>query len=200
MAMMALKIGAPKDYMRLLQEHADMVNLPRVGVNENVAFPAVQANIAPAVALNDALGMSQNIDKLIYSFILHIDKGLKASMGFFGLTAGHTDDGDDEGGLTCMISSSRIPDDYEPGRFHIFGLGMYMIVKPKTAVFFSGLGKHGGTPPIAPAGVKPVKDANRLVIVFYCPKAALSPMTNVMPLASLPNGTPLFLGPEITKP
>jgi len=139
MAMMALKIGAPKDYMQLLQEHADMVNLPQVGVNENVAFPAVQANIAPAVALNDALGMSQNIDKLIYSFILHIDKGLEASMGFFGLTAGHTDDGDDEGGLTCMISSSRIPDDYEPGRFHIFGLGMYVIVKPKTAVFLGNM-------------------------------------------------------------
>jgi hypothetical protein len=32
-AMMALKIGAPKDYMQLLQEHADIVNLPRVGVD-----------------------------------------------------------------------------------------------------------------------------------------------------------------------
>ena|ERR1700678_4194860 len=28
MAMMALKLGAPKDYMRLLQEHTDLVNLP----------------------------------------------------------------------------------------------------------------------------------------------------------------------------
>jgi hypothetical protein len=55
--MMALKIGAPKDYMDLLQEHADLVNLPRVGVDENVAFPAVQANLAPAVALEDALGI-----------------------------------------------------------------------------------------------------------------------------------------------
>lgn len=54
---MALKIGAPKDYMDLLQEHADLVNLPRVGVDENVAFPAVQANLAPAVALEDALGI-----------------------------------------------------------------------------------------------------------------------------------------------
>jgi len=65
-------------------------------------------------------------------------------MGFFGL--GHTDDGDDEAGLTCMISSSHIPDDYDPGHFHIFDHGMYVIVKPKTAVFFSGLGKHSGTP------------------------------------------------------
>jgi hypothetical protein len=55
--MAALKIGAPKDYMRLLEEHADIVNLPRVGVDENVAFPAMQANIAPAVSFEDALGI-----------------------------------------------------------------------------------------------------------------------------------------------
>lgn len=55
--MMALKIGAPEDYMRQLEEHADMVNLPRVGVDENVAFPAIQANIAPAVALHEASGI-----------------------------------------------------------------------------------------------------------------------------------------------
>ena len=57
--MKALKIGAPNDYMHLLQEHADMVNLPRprVGVDQNIAFPAVQANVAPAVALDDSLGI-----------------------------------------------------------------------------------------------------------------------------------------------
>lgn len=57
MAMTALKIGAPKDYMQILKEHADTVNLPRVGVDENVAFPAMQANIAPAVASDNALGI-----------------------------------------------------------------------------------------------------------------------------------------------
>ena len=54
---MALKLGAPKDYMWLLKEHAEMINLPRVSIDENVAFPAVQANIAPVVALKDALGI-----------------------------------------------------------------------------------------------------------------------------------------------
>ena len=57
MAMMALKLGAPEDYMRLIQEHADAVNLPRIGIDENVAFPAVQANIVPAVTWQDALGI-----------------------------------------------------------------------------------------------------------------------------------------------
>ncbi len=121
-------------------------------------------------------------------------------MGFFGLTAGHTDDGDDEAGLTCMISNSRIPEDYEPGRFHLFGSGMYIIVKPKSVSIFSGLGRHGGTPPIAPYGVAVLQDATRLMIVFYSPKVALSPSGTSMPLASLPNGTPLLLGPEVTNP
>jgi hypothetical protein len=119
-------------------------------------------------------------------------------MGFFG--EGHTDDGDDEAGLTCMISNSRLPDDYESGRFHIFATGTYIIVKPKTASIFSGLGKHGGTPPIAPDGVIPLPHATRLMIVFYCPQSMLSPEGNSIPFASLPNGMPFMLGPEITAP
>ena len=65
MAMTALRIGAPKDYMQLLEDHANIVNLPRVGVDTNVAFPAVQANIAPAVAFDDALG-DQYITHIIF--------------------------------------------------------------------------------------------------------------------------------------
>ena len=73
MAMTALKIGAPKDYLQLLKDHADMVNLPRVGVDENVAFPAVQANIAPAVASDDALGIQNYSWKHIsYIYLLVI--------------------------------------------------------------------------------------------------------------------------------
>lgn len=71
MAMMALRIGAPKDYMHQLADHADIVNLPRVGVDENVAFPAVQANIASAVAFDDALGtqnITRNIHYMLYTY------------------------------------------------------------------------------------------------------------------------------------
>jgi hypothetical protein len=121
-------------------------------------------------------------------------------LGFFGSTDGHTDEGDDEAGLTCMISNSRLPKDYEPGRFHLLGAGMYVDLKPGTTSIFSGLAKHGGTPPIAPKGVIPSQDAVRLMIVLYCPRAALTPDRTSMPLASLPNGTPLILGPEITNP
>lgn len=71
MAMEALKIGAPEDYMHQLKEHADIVNLPRIGVDENVAFPAVQANVAPAVALEDALGI-YHITYIIFIFSYYV--------------------------------------------------------------------------------------------------------------------------------
>jgi len=50
-------------------------------------------------------------------------------MEFFGLMAGHMDDGNDEAGLTCMISNSHIPDNYEPSCFHLFGVGVYIIIQ-----------------------------------------------------------------------
>lgn len=121
-------------------------------------------------------------------------------MGFFSLTAGHIDEGDDEAGLTCMISNSRLPDKYEPGCFHIFAIRMYVIVKPKVASIFSGLGKHSRTSPIAPDSIVPSRDSSHFMIVLYCPKSILSPDGNSIPFASLPNGTPLTLGPEITAP
>lgn len=39
-----------------------LLTYPRIGVDENVAFPAVQANVAPAIALKDALGVYSTID------------------------------------------------------------------------------------------------------------------------------------------
>lgn len=137
---------------------------------------------------------------MLINIITLLETGLESSMGFFGLINGHTDEGDDEAGLTCMISNSRIPDDYEPGRFHMFGLGMHTTLDPKSISIFCGLGKHGGTPPIAPEGSEVMEDATRLMVVLYCPKAALSPSGSSIPFASLPNGVPLLLGPEVTNP
>ena len=109
------------------------------------------------------------------------------------------DEGDDKAGLTCMISNSCIPNNYELGRFHLFGIGMYVILGPKTASIFSSLGKHGGNLPISPNKVVLSEAAARLMVVFYCPKAVLSPDSHLTPLASMPNGMLLILGPEITN-
>jgi hypothetical protein len=123
-------------------------------------------------------------------------------MGDFGAVSGHRDLHDSEGSLTSMISGSRLPLGYEAGRFHLLGLGVYVKLEFSMVTHFCGLNLHGGTPPIAPKGTNVVPHAYRLMFVCYPPSSMLSGPENlnqVTPLASLPKGTPLNLGPEITS-
>jgi len=125
-------------------------------------------------------------------------------MGDFGKIAGHTDDFDTAGSFTCMVANSWLPKEYENGRFHLLGLGCYFVLESLIVMCFSGLRKHGGTPPIAPRGVEPAKDAYRFMNVCYPPKAMISVAGSyIQPLASLPSRRQqddlLLLGPEITS-
>lgn len=47
--MESLNIFAPPEFLSILNENAEANNVPRIGVSENVAYPAIQLNIAPAV-------------------------------------------------------------------------------------------------------------------------------------------------------
>lgn len=120
-------------------------------------------------------------------------------MGEFGAVSGHRDLHDSEGSLTSMISGSRLPLGYETGRFHLLGLGVYVKLDFSMITHFCGLNLHGGTPPIAPEGAKVEPHAYRLMFVCYPPSSMLGNLNQVTPLASLPKGVPLNLGPEITS-
>jgi hypothetical protein len=120
-------------------------------------------------------------------------------MGEFGAVSGHRDLHDSEGSLTSMISGSRLPLGYETGRFHLLGLGVYVKLEFSMITHFCGLNLHGGTPPIAPEGAKVEPHAYRLMFVCYPPSSMLGNLNQVTPLASLPKGVPLNLGPEITS-
>jgi hypothetical protein len=128
-----------------------------------------------------------------------LEVGLKG-MGDFGTTEGHIDRLDSIGALTTMISNSRVPNDYEAGRFHLLWLGCYIVLTPFKIVSFCGLNRHGGTPPIAPPGTTPLNHAYRLMIVLYPPQSMISQAGRlVLPLASLPCNKLLSLGPEVTS-
>lgn len=119
-------------------------------------------------------------------------------MGAFGQVEGHRDELDSAGSFTCMISNSRLPPDYEHGRFHLLALGLYVKLKPSMVSNFCGLNKHGGSPPIAPKGQRLSPHAYRLMNVCYPPHTILSCAGHtVTPFASLPKDL-LTLGPEIT--
>lgn len=55
--MESLTMFSPPELCLLLEDNAEANNLPRVGVPENVAYPAVQLNIAPAILSDDCYRM-----------------------------------------------------------------------------------------------------------------------------------------------
>src|SRR5271155_3372271 len=120
-------------------------------------------------------------------------------MGEFGSTEGHEDLNDSVGGLMTMITNSRLPAGYEPGRFHLLLMGCYFKLSQFTVVAFSGLNRHGATPPTAPQAILPAEHAYRATVVCYPLQSALSQAgSHIDPFASLPNNKLLHLGPEIT--
>ena len=122
--------------------------------------------------------------------------GLQGMSDFGGV---HNDKEDDAASETAMVVNSRLPADYEPGRFHLLSLGLYFILDHLLVPIFCGLANHVGTPPIAPQNTTPVKHAVRFMTVLYPPKCTLSQAgEKSLPLASLPRGKLLTLGPEIT--
>ncbi|KAF8067616.1 hypothetical protein FPV67DRAFT_1365498, partial [Lyophyllum atratum] len=150
----SMNIFAPEKFREQLRNHAELTNMPRVGGIDNVYFPAIQFNFAAAVAGEESLS-----------------KALP-SMKIFGTE--HMDGADDAGGLTSMIANSDIPDDYEYGRFHLLAFGCWIKLTPLRIMTFSGLFKHGGSPPLSPKGVSPVPWAYRFMTVLYPPKSMLS--------------------------
>lgn len=122
---------------------------------------------------------------------------------FFG--EGHYDEGDEEAGMTIGYQDGTIPQSYEPGRFHLFYLGVYIVTSPLQFIAFSGLRKHGGSPPLAPEGMAPDPYAYRLMHILYPPSAMLSGAgVKRIGLASIPGSQGamelLTIPPEMTTP
>ena len=111
----------------------------------------------------------------------------------------HSDDEDAPWGLSCMTVLSDLPDDpeYDPGRFHIAALGIYVVLKPYINIFFSGRLQHGGTAPIAPRGQTVAPWHYRLVVIAYpAGKIQLGESRHALAAIS-PSGDPLLISPEM---
>lgn len=126
-----------------------------------------------------------------------VESGLNTSIGFFG--GGHIDLRDWLLGYTSMLSWGDLPVGYQGGRFHILELGVYVRLDDLVVITFSGLRRHGGTPPMAPEGQQVAQSAYRFTVPMYCPAAIMDGKTlNV--LAALPTGAPFTMRPEMTDP
>ena len=120
-------------------------------------------------------------------------------MGEFRSDTRYYDRNDHPGGLTTMISNFHLPLVYQPGRFHLFSFGLFVKLNRLRAITFSGLRKHGGTPPIAPPDQPVDHWAYRLMFVLYPPKAMLDAAGRTMiGLATNIPGDLLCATPEMT--
>ena len=52
----SLRLFASSSFIKTLEDNAEANNIPRIGVSDNIAYPAMQLNIAPAVLWVDCHG------------------------------------------------------------------------------------------------------------------------------------------------
>ncbi|KAJ2922527.1 hypothetical protein H1R20_g14570, partial [Candolleomyces eurysporus] len=167
---------APAHVQEIIKRRFEYLELPRISFHGNWAYPVLQCNIAAAEAGGD----------------------LSKQMGFFG--GAHFDEGDDPCWFTNMITSSSLPDDYDPGYFFLLVYGVYTRLSNGGGFNFHGNVKHGGSGPFPPRGEKPPPSAYRLTLISYPPERAVDPTkTRHQVLASSWRGT-VMNTPEMRYP
>ncbi|KAI0744320.1 hypothetical protein C8Q80DRAFT_1272880 [Daedaleopsis nitida] len=171
---------APHEISDALKLQADVTNLPRIGFDNNYAFPTMQLNLAP-VQRADTQASSR----------------MQKDLGNFG--GKHLDHNDSEGGYTSMITYSDLAEDDDPGYFIVLDLGIAVLLEGLVVINFCGLRWHGGYPPTAAPGKKPKCWAYRFTIVCYPPHSMLNGSA-VLSFAALPGKKFFWMPPEFIDP
>lgn len=95
-----------------------------------------------------------------------------------------------------MTSHSDLPTHYHPGFFFIFELGIFIELTNGTSIMFSGLFRHGGTPPLCTKKGKEVSWAVRLNLILY-PPSSMTDGTSMYAFGALPNGGTMVMNSQI---
>lgn len=52
--MVSINKFAPAPFIDQLKKHAELTNIPRIGTDDNVAYPTIQVNFAPAASIENS--------------------------------------------------------------------------------------------------------------------------------------------------
>lgn len=100
-----------------------------------------------------------------------------------------------------MTCASDLPSNFDPGRFFILYPGVFYEQGNFVSFCFSGLRRHGGTPPVAPPGTsaEELEWATRVTLVSYPPTGAVSfGQRRLLGIDSA--GGALYITPEMIRP
>ncbi|KAF6750466.1 hypothetical protein DFP72DRAFT_1072189 [Ephemerocybe angulata] len=169
---------APVDLQDLIRTRTEMLGLPRVGTHGNYAFQTIQCNIAAAGGL----------------------ASLAAQLASFG--EAHFDDKDCPGHTTNMQVASQLPEGWDPGYFHLVGLGVFVALDKHTSFNFQGNRRHGASGPFPPPGTDLSSIpawAYRFTLISYPPSRMCNQKCRYR-VAATPSSEPIFLAPEMQNP
>ena len=100
-----------------------------------------------------------------------------------------------------MLPCSDLPKGYEPGRFHLLPLGIFVELIGMPAFIFTGRIYHGGTAPLAPDGTEDIEPwAYRFVMIFYPASRIITGSTQTYMAASGIRGRGITLPYETFGP
>ncbi|KAJ3885797.1 hypothetical protein GG344DRAFT_82325 [Lentinula edodes] len=177
----AIRIGVdifkrllPQEY-KVLENNAELHNVPPIGTDDNVCFTGVQYNVAKPQPEEDK---PTCIETLFFFGGVHIDQA------------------DSNGGRTKILSAPDLPEGWEGGRFHLVEFGLYVELDGLIIANFSGLRLHGGTPPLAPTGAEIPAWAYRSGVVLY-PQGPILDGRVVMNISADEDGVPMQLTPKM---
>ncbi|KAI0083268.1 hypothetical protein BDY19DRAFT_910728 [Irpex rosettiformis] len=178
----AWDLQGPPSALSAAEAYHDMINGPSLGHMRNFSSASQQMNVAnaqrPTDGANSAFGEQQ---------------------GHFGAT--HLDLNNASNGWSCghSLGDTSIRPGCEPGRFHIVGLGIFVQLHYRLQVWFTGLLRHGGTPPLVP-NQYPLAGWEKRVFVISYPASGILSGEARHAFASIPyQKTPLYLPPEYTR-
>ncbi|TFK62067.1 hypothetical protein BDN72DRAFT_933532 [Pluteus cervinus] len=155
---------APEKTRDALATQADLLNIPRIGTDDNCYHTSFQLNVASAVGASS-------------------DATLKSDLGKFG--SAHIDGSDSSGAPTSMTILSKTSDKVRRELFSILDLGIAIIMVELSSVFFSGLHFHAGmvTRLITPSDED--EQIVRMTLIKYPPSSVFD-TASALAFAALP--------------
>ncbi|KAJ2918333.1 hypothetical protein MD484_g2073, partial [Candolleomyces efflorescens] len=181
---------APPEVQEVLRQEFDRLGTGSIGCDGNYAFNTVQCNIAYAG--------EQSLARRLYGTKSLIQTSVQGTamteqMGRFAHA--HKDGKDSGARYSNLMRVSQLPDNYDPGRIFLSGLGVYTRLEQYRSLNFQGQRDHVGSPPTPLPGTSASPTAYRVILVHYPPSRTASGVTRQR-IASTPAGH-IYLAPEM---